>query len=153
MKKETPYFESSIKRANLHAELESWLGTPWRHRVAVKGVGADCIHFVAGVFHNLGIIDFGSINVPDYPPDWHLHNTRELLLEEMDKHFKTKLIEIPRVEDGDVILSHYGKAASHASIYFEDFLYHCIRPGGVIKASFFDRAWRDRMRWALRILS
>ena len=145
-------FDDPKKVEELRRELEEWIGTPWRHRVAVKGLGADCIYFVAGVFHNLKVFNFEIAHKPDYPPDWHLHNTRELLMETIKRSVPVVEISLDEIRNGDIILSHYGKAASHASIYLDGFLYHCIHPGGVIKASFDDRNWREKMRFALRIL-
>ncbi len=33
----------------------SWVGTRWRHQACAKGVGVDCVHFIAGVARELGI--------------------------------------------------------------------------------------------------
>lgn len=131
---------------------EEWLGTPWRHQVAVKQLGCDCIHFVGGVMEEMELVKFSKVKVPNYPPDWHLHNTREMLLEGLKREFNAVEIPLDKLEDGDIILFHYGKAASHAAIYINGFLYHCIRPGGVAKCSWQDKQWRSRARFALRIM-
>lgn len=31
------------------AEARRWLGTPWHHQASLRGVGTDCIGFIAGV--------------------------------------------------------------------------------------------------------
>lgn len=148
-----PYFDDLENQRRLLKELNEWVGTPWRHRVCVKGLGADCIFFVAQVFHNLGIFDFEKAHKPDYPPDWHLHNTRELLVETIKATLPVIEIPLDEVRNGDIVLSHYGQAASHASVYFDGFIYHCLNPGGVIKSTFNDKSWREKMRFALRLMA
>lgn len=39
------------------AEARAWIGTPWKHAQACKGVGCDCIGLVGGVAANVGITD------------------------------------------------------------------------------------------------
>ena len=97
---EKPFFADPRQVDRLEQEVRSWLGTPWRHRTAVKGYGADCIQFVAQVLHNLGVFDFSKVKIPDYPPDWHLHNTRELLYEEMHKHLNVRDLPLPGCRTG-----------------------------------------------------
>ncbi|MBW1998629.1 MAG: C40 family peptidase [Deltaproteobacteria bacterium] len=147
------FFDSEENVRRLKETLKSWEGTPWRHRTAVKGLGADCIHFVLGVLGEMGILDLSRIPVPDYPPDWHLHNTREMLYEGLHRYLNVVDVPVSEVRNGDIILIHFGKAASHAAFYLDGFIYHCVRPGGVSKGSFNDRTWRKRMKIAVRLLS
>lgn len=35
-------------------EALQWLGTPYRHQASVRGVGADCLGLVRGVYRSLG---------------------------------------------------------------------------------------------------
>ena len=74
------YFEPIERQLKLKASIDSWIGTPFRHRCGVKGLqgGVDCIHFVAEVFKEVGLID--HYEVPKYAKDWHLHKTGERLL-------------------------------------------------------------------------
>lgn len=44
-----------MNRLAVLTEARSWLGTRWQHQAAVKGVGCDCIGFVAGVAQALGM--------------------------------------------------------------------------------------------------
>lgn len=149
------FFEDEDAQRRLWEELESWKGTPFRHRCAVKGKGADCIHFVSTVYCNVGAQEFKKEWVPDYPPDWHLHNTREQLRE-------TILSRVPRWEDitsqnmvtimpGDLFLYHYGKAASHSGIYHSGYIYQSITGIGVQKNGFHDMPWYPKIRFHLRL--
>jgi len=146
------YFEDTNKQKELKVILDEWLGTPFRHRCAVKGEGADCIHFVAAVLDELGILDFNLVKIPDYAPDWHLHNTREMLLENVKKHLNVEVVPIGNNKNGDIILSHFGKAASHSSIYFDDHLYHALNGVGVVAEQKDNSIVTNDLKYALRIL-
>ena len=39
-----------VFRAAIVAEARGWIGTPYRHQASLKGVGADCIGLVRGVW-------------------------------------------------------------------------------------------------------
>lgn len=39
-----------VSRAAIVAEARAWLGTPYRHQASLKGVGADCLGLVRGVW-------------------------------------------------------------------------------------------------------
>jgi cell wall-associated NlpC family hydrolase len=149
------YFEDLEKQKKLKTILDSWVGTPYRHHTCVKQLGCDCIHFVIGVFKEFGIVKIDLKKIPDYPRDWHLHNTREMLsdgIEIMDHGVKVEKVDINNPMNGDVILSHYGKASSHAAIYFDDNIYQSIDGVGVCKISFSDKVFRKQMKFAYRIL-
>lgn len=146
------YFEDKDKQQKLKKILDSWLSTPFRHHTGVKGAGCDCIHFVIRVYEEMGILKCECNFVPDYPKDWHLHNTRELLAEGIEKKLKVQKVSLDVLKNGDIILSHYGKAASHASIYFDRYVYHSVTNIGVCKINFKDRFFRRQMRFAYRIL-
>lgn len=44
-------------RADVVAEARTWIGTPWQHQAMCKGVGCDCIGYLAGVALALGLAD------------------------------------------------------------------------------------------------
>jgi NlpC/P60 family putative phage cell wall peptidase len=45
-----------------------WIGTPYRHQASVKGVGADCLGLVRGVWRCCCGPELEEI--PAYAPDW-----------------------------------------------------------------------------------
>lgn len=145
------FFEDEEKVAELGRRLEEWRGTPYRHHCGVKGLGADCIHFVCRVLEEMGIIKWRKNLVPDYPRDWHLHNTRELLMENLIKEVPGEKVGLDDLRDGDIILSHYGQAASHAGIYYQGYVWQALDGVGVIKIHISDRAAKRQMKYAYRI--
>ncbi len=55
-----------ITREEIVFEARTWIGTPWRHNAAVKGVGCDCAGIIRGVYIALGI-GFGGRDVSSWP--------------------------------------------------------------------------------------
>jgi len=42
-------------RCSIIAEARSWIGTPYHHQAALKGVGYDCLGFVRGVWRAISV--------------------------------------------------------------------------------------------------
>jgi len=147
------FFEDTEKQEQLKKILDEWMGTPFRHHCGVKGLGCDCIHFVARVFEEMGLIKWRKDFILDYPSDWHLHNTRELLKEAIERELNVEEVGFDNLINGDIILSHYGQASSHAAIYFDEHIYQAINDIGVCKIHISDRVFRRQMKFAYRILT
>ena len=146
----TYYFEDLDKQKKLKGILDEWFGTPFRHHCGVKGLGCDCIHFAVRVCEELGLLV--NVVIPEYPKDWHLHNTRELLEEGIIKNLNAEKIDLSNPANGDLICSHFGKAASHAGIYFDGYVYQALNNIGIRRINFSDRKFKKRMQFAYRIL-
>ena len=144
-------FDDEEKRKQLKEILDSWIGTPFRHRSGVKGLGVDCAHFIACVIEEMGILRWRKNLIPDYPHDWHLHNTRELFKESIEKELPVESISIDDVRDGDLVLLHYGKAASHGAIYFEGYLFQAMERVGVCRLWMKEKSLMKRIRYVYRI--
>jgi cell wall-associated NlpC family hydrolase len=144
------YFENIEEKDRLKKILDSWISTPYRHACGVKGLGCDCIYFVARVYEEMGLLN--NVIIPKYPKDWHLHNTRELLEEGIIKNLNTEKVSLFDFMSGDIICSHYGKAASHAGIYFDGYIYQALNHIGVCKINANDKKFKKRMRFAYRII-
>lgn len=146
------YFKDKNNQIELKRILDEWEGTPFRHHCGIKGLGCDCIHLVACVFNELGLLVLTKKTIPDYPRDWHMHNTRELLEEGILKHLQVEKVVLFNPMNGDIICSHFGKAASHAGVFFDGYVYQALNGIGVRKINFKDKKFRERMKFAYRIL-
>jgi cell wall-associated NlpC family hydrolase len=147
------YFTDKEKQKELKTILESWLNTPYKHHTGVKGMGCDCIHFVGCVMEEMGLLNFDRKSVPQYPRDWHLHNTREILSEGIEARLNVEKLNInDKLINGDIILSHYGKASSHAGIFFDNYVYQALDGIGVRKIIFTDQKFKKQMKFFYRIL-
>jgi len=100
------------QRAAVVAEALTWLGTPWRHRGRVKGVGVDCAQFVLASYAGAGVID--AFDTGDYPRDWHIHRGEERFLRFI-LPFVREITEA-EVGPGDLVLCKIGRVFSHGVI-------------------------------------
>ncbi|MBB5274230.1 NlpC/P60 family putative phage cell wall peptidase [Rhizobium rosettiformans] len=101
--------------AQVLAVAGMWIGTPYRHQGAVKGVGCDCLGLVRGIWREL----YGQEPeaVPAYAPDWAERGGEERLLAAAARHF----LSVPSFAEsrpGDLVLFRFRPhlAAKHAGI-------------------------------------
>ena len=91
-----------------------WMGTPYHHQASHRGVGADCLGSVRGVWRDLYGQD--AETPPPYSRDWAEASGRETMLAAAARH----LIVIPPVaaQTGDVLVFRLrpGTMAKHAAI-------------------------------------
>lgn len=100
--------------ADIVALARGWLGTPYHHQAALKGVGCDCLGLIRGVWAEY----YGQEpeRPPAYSADWGEANSTETLLSAAGRH----LIAIPiaHAAPGDVLVFRMraGAIAKHAGI-------------------------------------
>lgn len=91
-----------------------WIGTPYHHQASAKGIGADCLGLVRGVWREL----YGqeAEAPPGYSRDWGEAAGRETLLEAARRH----LVEVQSgaAQPGDVVMFRLrpGFIVKHAGI-------------------------------------
>lgn len=90
---------------------KSYCGTPYRSHGMIKGVGVDCLTFLACVYQDAGLVR--NINIPHYSPDFMKHRNAEQYLEGLLKY--THEIECPP-QPGDIVLWKFGRCFSHSAI-------------------------------------
>lgn len=101
--------------AQVLAVAGTWIGTPYRHQGAVKGVGCDCLGLIRGIWREL----YGQEPeaVPAYAPDWAERGGEERLLAAAGRHF----LSVPSFAEsrpGDLVLFRFRPhlAAKHAGV-------------------------------------
>lgn len=104
-------------RARVVAKARAWIGTPYQHQAARRGVGCDCLGLVRGVYADLYGIK-PSVTI-DYTSDWAEASGRETLRDAARDY----LDEVP-IDDaapGDVVLFRIRPAgpAKHCGILVE----------------------------------
>jgi NlpC/P60 family putative phage cell wall peptidase len=99
------------RRTQVVAEAETWLCTPYHHMGRVKGAGADCLMLLAEVFALAGVIS--PVEVPFYPPDWHLHRDAERYLNGLMR-YASEITGPP--QPGDLALFKFGRCFAHGAI-------------------------------------
>lgn len=95
---------------NLHPvvrEARSWIGTPYQHQASLKGVGADCLGLVRGVYRAF----YGPEPepTPPYSPYWAEYHGHDHLSLMARKYF----VEVAKEEReaGDIVLFQWRKNA------------------------------------------
>ena len=87
-------------RPDVVSAARGWLGTPYRHQASDKGVGADCLGLVRGVWRE--VIGAEPETPPPYRPDWAEVGEVETLLEAARRWLIPKPVEA--AAPGDVVL-------------------------------------------------
>ncbi|MGI6245175.1 MAG: peptidase P60 [Pseudochelatococcus sp.] len=89
-----------IARAQIVAEARSWIGTPYRHQAALKGVGCDCLGLVRGVW--AALCGEPPETPPPYSADWAEAGGIETLRDAARRHLLPVAGDAMRA--GDVLL-------------------------------------------------
>lgn len=96
------------------AAARLWIGTPYHHQASLRGVGADCLGLVRGVWRDL----YGeeAERPPGYSRDWGEASGEETLIRAATRHLVPR--DKKRVEPGDVLIFRMraGAIAKHAAV-------------------------------------
>lgn len=121
-----------------------WLNTPYHHHARVLGAGIDCAQLLVAIAMDVGLLDEqGAAKVPNYPPEWHLHNREEHLLWYMEEVGCTKTeIALP----GDILAFRFGRTCSHVGVLInsDQFIHACLKSGKVVINSL-NGDWKERL--------
>lgn len=131
-----------IRRAAIVAEARSWIGTPYRHQGARKGVGCDCLGLVRGVYRAMCGIE--PEQPGPYAPDWAEAAGGDPLLAAARRH----LVERgDGMEPGDVILFRWRSelAAKHLGIVVAAGRFVHAYEGAAVLESALVPQWRRRV--------
>lgn len=140
--------EAVLSRDEIVAAARGWVGTPYRHQAALKGVGCDCLGLLIGVWRELG----GEADaVPPYTPDWAEALGRETFAEGLREHLTE--IDLSEAREGDLVLFRWRNhlPAKHGAILVaRDRMVHAQEKCAVTEAPISDW-WRRRMAYAFEL--
>jgi NlpC/P60 family putative phage cell wall peptidase len=126
-----------------------WIGTPYRHQAARKGVGCDCLGLVRGIWREL----YGE--EPETPPpygmDWAERSREERLYVAALRYFGPPVAK-ETTAPGDLLLFRWqeGVAAKHLGVLSAvDRFIHAYEAAGVIESALVP-SWRRRVAWVFR---
>ena len=128
------------------AAARGWIGTPYRHQAALKGVGCDCLGLIRGVWAE--IMGEEAEMPPAYTPDWAEALGRETLAEAARRHMRE--IDPAAAGPGDVVLFRWRAhlPAKHAAILTgEGTMIHAQEHAAVAEVPLGDW-WRRRVAFA-----
>lgn len=99
-------------RDQLIAEARRWIGTPWNPAGSERGVGVNCLGFLAGVARDLGLdglaaafAPYGGHAVPPAPKTLLLGLRRHLVR-----------VAVPAAQPGDIMLFDLGAGLRHVAL-------------------------------------
>ncbi|WP_281502892.1 NlpC/P60 family protein [Ancylobacter crimeensis] len=134
------------RRAALVAEARMWIGTPYLHRASLKGVGADCLGLVRGVWR--AVIGPEPEPLPAYAPDWAEASGIEQLAAAGLRHLVP--LAVNEARPGDVLLFRWRAhlPAKHAAILVApDRMVHA-HDGAAVAEVHLAPWWRRRTAYA-----
>lgn len=130
------------------AEAERWLGTPYRHQASRRGIGADCLGLVRGIWANI----YGT--EPEQPgpysSDWADARDTDRLMEAAHRY--CTLVPDQIMEPGNLLVFRWKHhlAAKHVGIYIGcDRFIHAYEGAGVIASALVPQ-WRNRIAGVFR---
>ena len=104
----------TVQRADIVRAARSWIGTPYHHQASVRGIGADCLGLLRGVWRDL---DGREAEVPPaYSRDWAEAEGREALIAGAERHLLR--VDLAAMRPGDVLLFRLrdGVPAKHVGV-------------------------------------
>lgn len=106
-----------MTRADIVTAARGWLGTPYHHQASRRGIGADCLGLLRGVWREC--VGAEPETPPAYSPDWAEQTGEDVLLAVMLRHFDERATTAAR--PGDVFLFRIcaGCPAKHCAILTE----------------------------------
>lgn len=139
-----------MTRAEILAEAARWLGTPWRHQASCRGVGTDCIGFVAGVAAGCGSVEAQRFLET---PEWRRygrHPDPMFLFAVCDELMDR--VAIAEATLADVLVFNCGKHPMHFGIVGDDGrMLHAYLGARRVCEHQLDANWRARIDRAYRI--
>ncbi|HXF53617.1 MAG TPA: NlpC/P60 family protein [Hyphomicrobiaceae bacterium] len=137
-----------LSRDAIVAAARGWLGTPYHHQASRRGVGADCLGLVRGVWREL----YGEEpeTPPPYTRDWSEASGEETLLAAARRHLLA--IDPKSAAAGDVIVFRLraGLAAKHAAIRTGEATFIHAMEGAPVAEAALTPWWRRRIAGAFR---
>ncbi|MCE1235098.1 MAG: NlpC/P60 family protein [Hyphomicrobiales bacterium] len=125
------------------AVARRWIGTPYRHRASLEGVGCDCLGLVRGVWREF----YGDEpeSLPAYAPDWAEAGRAETLLAAGARHLVAVPVDLAR--PGDVVLFRWRPElpAKHAGILTAPTRFVHAYDGSAVVESPLGAWWRRRL--------
>ena len=124
-------------------EARHWIGTPYRHQASARGLGADCLGLVRGVWRSL----YGEEPepTPPYRADWAEVTGEERLLEAAQRWLVERPVD--QAQPGDVLVFRMTPeaAAKHCAVMSgEGRMIHAYWGRAVVE-SWLGEWWRRRL--------
>ncbi len=130
-------------RPAIVAAARRWIGTPYRHRASLEGVGCDCLGLVRGLWREF----YGEEpeTLPAYAPDWAEAGRVEALIAAGRRHLTA--VPVASARPGDVVLFRWRPElpAKHAGVLVAADRFVHAYDGSAVVESPLGPWWRRRL--------
>ena len=134
--------EEFHQRERVRDIARNWIGTPYRHRAAVRGAGVDCARILIEVYAEAGLIE--RFDPGKYTRDWHLHRDEERYLQTVEKYAGPPIKDNTSIHlwaeegyqplTGDILVWRVGRTFSHSAIVTDwPFVIHSSAPSQIVE--------------------
>lgn len=140
-------FSDPRVREKALASCQKWLGTPHVNRVAVPGVGIDCVHLVHEIMKDCDLLpeaDLGRYTLMDG-----MYNPSDYLKRVFLTACIAEELTIDRPEFGDIVIFKTGKVSAHCGFYTPGFVWHSLSNRAVIKSAWSN--WKHEAECLIRL--
>lgn len=138
-------------RAQIVTEARRWIGTPFQHQAALRGIGADCIGLVAGVAFAAGILEASQWQTDPLCRAYSREPNPGLLAAACNRYMDS--IAVAAVQYADVLLFAYADQPMHFGIVSGEVpltVIHAYAPAGSVVENVVTGKWRRRVTGAFR---
>jgi NlpC/P60 family putative phage cell wall peptidase len=131
-----------VTAAQLIEDARTWLGTPHRHQGSIKGVGCDCVGFLAEVALETGLI------TPELRAEFPNDYSQQPAAGELRRLCSSRLCLVPYASraPGDIVLMRFAVEPQHLAMLTAvdpDYVIHSAEKGVVEHR--LDSVWRARI--------
>lgn len=132
------------QRVRAVAAARGWIGTPYQHQASLRGVGADCLGLLRGVWRE--VVGEEPESFPAYTPHW-AEVLGENLLEEAAGRHLLAVAQLAPIEAGMVILFRWrpNLPAKHCAIMTGPDSFVHAHDGASVAEVAMVPAWRRRI--------
>lgn len=128
--------------------LRRWHGTPYKNRIAVVGVGVDCINLVCEILYEAQVIPRASFSGYDTDLGMWAESTRlqDTMLRCLNAEWVTSDFEF-----GDIFIMKTGTRSAHCGFYSDDgYIWHSLSRRCVTRSDF--SLWKREILGMVRIV-
>lgn len=135
--------------ARVVAAARGWIGTPYRHQASLKGVGADCLGLLRGVWRE--VVGPEPEAIPAYGRDWAEAGAGEALAEALARHLRP--VAPADLAPGAVLLFRFRRdlPAKHAGILATPSSFIHAYQGAAVAESPLVPWWRRRIAYGFAL--
>jgi len=141
--------ENKLTRMDVVLEAREWLGTPFKHQGALKGVACDCIGLIKaiGIQHGLMEYDPNSPEALSYANYSMMPDSRRMR-EALSRWFIS--IPVAEVEIADFYFMAWGREPQHVALITDRGIIHSYSGVGKVVEHSLDERWQQRIAAAYR---